>query len=455
MMTIGCPGEHRHDLTPPRLLPQALPIAMALALGTLLPSRASAFDLEYDLGTHVSYSDNITLSQTDPEDDTVVAPTVRFQVSQAGADVQIDGRGLLQYTDYLDDTYADELRAEFTGGLYWEILPSRLTMVFQDYLSQQNVEYRTRSTPDNLQQVNFFVVGPSFNAQFNPATRGQFDLRYGNTYAEESEAFNGDRYSAAARIRREITATTEITGNLEAARIEYDPAGAAANYDRWDAYFAFKLRRPMLDLSLEIGHSELDLATGGNASSPLVRGEAALELSARSHLRADLRYQLTDATQYLVTPMLDQLEGRRYFDLNYPDISVNPDVFRERSVRTSYEYNNTRTSLRLMPYYRRIAYLNPPVAGPVNDQDIKGVTFEIEYRLRPLLALELYLAREERDYVDDSRNDKNTTIDIGLAKRFTRHWSGRVGAGYRKNTSSASGEGYEENVAVLSIEYRR
>jgi len=460
-MTIGCPVERRHALAPPRPLPRALPIAMALALalGTLLPTRAVAIDLEYDLGTHISYSDNINLSQTAPQDDTVVAPTVRFEVSQAGADVQIDGRGLLQFTDYLDDSFADEFRAEFTGGLYWEMLPSRLIMVFQDYLSQQNIEFRTRTTPDNLQQVNFFVIGPSFYAHFNPAMRGQFDLRYGNTYAEETEAFNGDRYSAAVRVRREISATTEITGNLEAARIEYDPAGEAANYDRHDAYLAFNVRRPVLSLNMDLGYSQLDLESGKNTSAPLARGEVVAEVSARSRLRVDLRYQLTDATEYLITPMREVTDGQPYLDLAYPDISVNPNVFRERSVRTSYEYNAPRTSLRLMPYYRRIAYVDAAVVDPLDealsDQSIKGALLEVEYRLRPLLSAEFNFAREERDYEVDSRNDTHTTVNLGLTKRFTRHWSGRIGAGYRKNTSSVSGEGYEEKVAMLSIEYKR
>lgn len=452
-MSIRCQGKHRHTLSPRRLQQHVLPTAMALVLATLLPSRACAFDLEYDLGTYLSHSDNINLSQAAPLDDTVLAPTVRFTVDQAGADVQISGRGLLQYTDYLDDTFNDEFRADFTGGLHWEVLPSRLTLVLQDYLSQQNVDFASPATPDNRQQVNYFVAGPSFYARFNPATRGQFDLRYGNTYAEESDAFNGDRYSVAARVRREISPTMEITGNLEAAKVEYDQVGASADYDRYDAFVSIDHQRPALELNLELGHTQLDLrAVDRRFSSALVRGNVAVEVSPRSRLRADLRYQLTDATQYLVTPMLDGvLDGRRYFDLSYPSITVNPNVFRERSIRTTYEYNGVRTSLRLMPYYRRLAYLNVPA----DDQSLKGLAFDAQYRLRPLLSLGLYVGREQRDYDDSARDDKYTTIDLGLTRRFTRHWSGRIGAGYRKNRSSAGGEDYEENIVLLSVGYER
>lgn len=432
-----------------RALSRAL--ALALTFAVTLPTRAPAVELEYDVGAYLRHSDNIRLSPTAPEDDTVLEPTLRFDISQTGADAQLSGHGLVQYTDYLDDSYEDEFRGGFTGGLDWAVLPSRLNLVFQDYLSQQNINDLDRSTPDNLQHVNLFVAGPSFYAHFNPATRGQFDLRYGNTYAEKSDAFNGDRYSAAARVRREMSSTTEITGNLEAARIEYDPAGAAADYDRYDAYLTYKLRRAALDLNLDLGHSQLDRkASDGSSSAPLVRANVALKLSPRSRLRADLRYQFTDATQYLITPTLD-LDDRRFSDLTYTDVRVDPSVFRERTVRGGYEYSGVRTSLRLQPYYRRIDYLNVLA----EDQDLKGLAFDVEYRVRPLLSLSLLASQEQRDYDDLSRKDKDTTFDVGVTKRFTRHWSGSVHLRHRERDSAAPGQDYEENVALLAISYSR
>ena len=450
-MTSVTTWGRRRNRSSPRQIHRALSTALSLALASTLPSGALAFDLEYDLGTNLRHSDNINLSETAPLSDTVLEPTVRFTISQTGANVQLSGIGLVQYSDYRHDTFQDELRGGFSGGLDWAILPSRLNFVVQDYLSQQTIDEQSRSTPNNLQQINLFVAGPSVYARFSPATRGQFDLRYGNTYAERNDAFNGDRYSAAARIRHEVNATTEITGNLEAARIEYDLAGAGADYDRYDAYVAFALRRATVDLDLDLGHSQLErTGSGGSSSAPLVRGTVAWKLSARSQLRTDLRYQFTDATQYLITPKLD-FGDRRFSDLNYTDITVNPEVFRERSVRVGYVFNGVRTSLRLQPYYRRGDYLNPVL----EDQDLKGVAFDVEYRLRPLLSAVLLVSHERRDYQDLSRNDKDTRVEVGMTKRFTRHWSAGVQLRHGERDSSTPGQSYKDNVAVLSINYRR
>ena len=59
--------------------------------------------------------------------------------------------------------------------------------------------------------MNIFVAGPSFHARFNPATHGDLDLRYYNTYAEETDGFNGDRYSAAARLHRLINSVSKAS----------------------------------------------------------------------------------------------------------------------------------------------------------------------------------------------------------------------------------------------------
>lgn len=455
-MTIaGTWGYRRNHRSSPRLLHRALPTAMALAFAATFPSHALAFDLEYDIGAELAYSDNIDLSETAPQDDTLLTPKLRFDVSQAGSKVRISGHGQLHYNDYLDDTFKDELRGGFSGGLDWTILPTRLDLVFQDYLSLQPIDDLERSSPNNLQQVNLFVAGPSFYARFNPSTRGQFDLRYGNTYAEDSESFNGDRFSAAVRVRHEISPTAEITGNLEAARIEYDPAGSTANYERYDAYLSQALRRPAFDFKLDLGYSQLDLAAGNGRSSPLVRGAATWTLSERSRLRADLRYQFTDATQYLLTPTLD-FGDRSFSDIAYTDIIVEPNVFRESSVRVAYQFGGARTSMKLQPYYRRIENLSTLAAvQSLDDQTLKGLAFGLEHRFRPLLSMSLIALHERRHYDVVSRTDKDTTIDVGLTKRFTRHWSASVGVRYRERDSSAPEQGYEENFARLSITYTR
>jgi CheY-like chemotaxis protein len=106
----------------------------------------------------------------------------------------------------------------------------------RDSLSQQSVSSIAAFTPGNQQQINVFEAGPSFFARFGQTTLGQLDLRYTNSYAEETQTFNSDRYTAAARLTRELSATDRISGNLEGTRTEYDSISELYDYERYDAF---------------------------------------------------------------------------------------------------------------------------------------------------------------------------------------------------------------------------
>ncbi|MEP6634985.1 MAG: outer membrane beta-barrel protein, partial [Luteimonas sp.] len=63
--------------------------------------------------------------------------------------------------------------------------------------------------------------------------------------------------------------------------------------------------------------------------------------------------------------------------------------------------------------------------------------------------------REDRDYDDLSRTDRDSLASLGLVNQFSRHWIGRIDLQHRKRDSSAPGQDYDENAAVVSFSYRR
>ena len=426
---------------------------LLLALLAALPGTASALDLEYDVGLSVGYDDNLSLTEDNEVSDTIVTPLLRFTAEQDGPRVKVQARGDFRYPMYLDNTFDDRFRGKFAGNVDWSLLPDRLDWVFQDYMSPQQINDLASSSPDNEQQVNLFVTGPTLYARFGAATRGQFDLRYGNSYAEESDEFNGDRYSAAARVLHEIDATSKISGNLEAADIKYDSEGAASDYKRYDAYVGYGRKGPKLSFDLDLGYTQLDReASPDHDDDPLARVRADWRFSSRSLLRLTARYQFTDATQNLITPTFD-FADRDIVYLYYPDIVVDPDVYRERMAKLAYEYTSERTSLRLQPYYRRLRYFDDATLN--QDQNRTGALLDIDYRLRPLLTLSFVAGYEDRDYDDIDREDKNTTFNLGLENQFTRHWIGRIDARYLERDSNAPGRSYEDNAYFITVFYRR
>lgn len=443
----GCWRPAAHRPHPPR---RQLAAALA-ALILVAAAPAAALDLKYDLGAYLRHSDNMNLGETTEISDTVVSPFFRFDAEQTGARVQIRALGELEYNDYLDDSFDDELNGKLSARMNWAVVPERLDFVIQDYLDQQPIDQLDAFSPGNQQQVNMLVAGPTLHLRFNPVTRAQIDARYGNTYAEDTRSFRGDRYSAAARLLRDLNPTSTVSANLESTKVEYDTAGSAADYKRHDGYVGYVRHRGDLHVELDLGYSRLEREVArGHSSSALVRADADWKVSGRSRVRANIRYQYADATQSLITPTLD-FSDRSMTYLAYPDLVVDPNVFRERVAKVSYQFTADRTNLRLQPYYRRVDYVD----DRLDDQDRRGLLATIDHRLRPLTTLSLLVGHEERKYDAVARKDRDNVINLGLAHQFTRHWIGQIDLRHSERDSSAAGRSYNANSVMVSILYRR
>ncbi|MBF6024314.1 outer membrane beta-barrel protein [Lysobacter niastensis] len=446
-MTIARKGQSAIHRAPRRIRRTAL----LLSLLAVLPGTSGALDLEYDVGLSLKYGDNLSLTEDNEVSDTVLSPVVRFTAEEDSSHIKLQARGDLFYPIYLQNNFDDDFRGKFSGTLDWMIVPDRFDWVFQDYFSPQQIDELDSYSPDNVQQVNLFVTGPTLYARFGAATRGQFDLRYGNSWAETSEDFNGDRYGAAARVRHDIDAVSYITGNLEGADINYDPEGERADYKRYDAYVGYGRKGPQLSFDVDLGYTELDRDISPDKDSgALVRARADWRFSSRSLLGLTARYQYTDATQNLVTPTFD-FSNRDLIYLAYPDILVQPEVYRERMGKLVYQYKSERTTFRVQPYYRSFEYLD----DLAEDQVRAGALFDVDYRLRPLTTLSFLAGYENRDYDDTDREDDNLVVGVGLEQQFTRHWIGRFDYEYLDRDSNEAGRSYEANSVTLTVIYRR
>lgn len=442
----------RHSRSRAALRKGVLPIALLVALS----GSAWAIDVDYEVGVAAKYSDNINLSDDNPISDTVISPRMFFLVEQVGRNVELAAQGNVEYRYYTSDSFDDEVRGRFAGALNWMVIPQRLDFVVQDYLSLQPVNELVEFSPSNQQQVNVFVAGPTLHARFGSTTRGQLDMRYVNTYAEERDEFDSDRVTAAARLVRELSAIQSISANLEASDTRFDRPDRAADYRRYDGYLNTRMQRRHMDLSVDLGYSRLEfdenVTLGGRdteSSHPLARATVNWRMTPRSVLGTTVRYQVTDATQSLMTPV--DFDRRDFNDFRGPNTLSEPNVFRERLVRLRYGYTGDRTSVQFGPYYRRIRYLEEVVES----QERRGLTLSLEHRLRPRLTLSGYAAREDREFFGVAREDEDSILGVGLENRFTRHWSGRVDLQRRERDSTEASRSYSENAIMVSFSYRR
>jgi hypothetical protein len=424
-------------------------LALAAAI-VLAPPATAAVGLDYEIGASLLHSDNINLSATDPVADTVFGPQLRFDARQGGSDLRLKARGELQHLHYLGNSFPDEWRGGFAGQLEWTLLPQRLEFVAQDYLSRAPVDPFSDLSPGNQQQVNVFIAGPNVFARFGPATRGELELRYGASHADEDPRFNGHRHSAAARVLRAINATSDGSLNLEATRADFD---RSIGYTLRNAYAGYVRRHPRLDLDLAAGWSQLLPGNDAPAEgTQLLRATIDWKTTPRSTFSINLRSGFSDATEYLVAHGED-LDAPPPPDLHTGDLAVQigAGAFRERHVAFGYRHEGDRLRLQLRPYREHIRYLE----GIAPEQRSHGGTVQLDYRLRPRTTLSFIADRQQRRFVGLSRDDEDFVAIISLLDRLTRHWSVRFDLQHRQRDSSVADQAHDENAAVLAITYRR
>ena len=424
---------------------------LPLALLAALPCPAESLRVDYVLGASFLHSDNINLSETDPDSESVLSPKVSFEATQSGSSTSFKARGSLQYLDYRDNTYGDEARGDFAGQFNWMLLPQRLTLVVEDYLGRQPVDFTAGYSPGNQQQINVFTAGPSLFARFGTATRAQFDVRYSDTYAEETREFNGNRYLVAGRLFRDLGTSRWLSANVEASSIRFDLDTPSADYDRYDAFVGYRQESTRLNVDVAVGYTRLEQDNApGSESSPLARAELDWQLAPRSVLSATASYQFADTASDLVANS-SRLDTLVIEDVAAPTGLVGPAVYRQRRYEVGYRYTGERWNFQVRPYLERTDYNDATLVG----WKTRGGYANADYQLRPRLALNLSAIREDREFADGSRNDQDTLARIGLTYDFSRHLSGSVGWQRRERDSDVPGQDYRENVATISVSYRR
>ncbi|MDE2271589.1 MAG: hypothetical protein KGJ94_06340 [Xanthomonadaceae bacterium] len=440
-------GALAQTYTPPD---QANPVSTLVPATTQTPP---FFD--YAIGLGYEHTDNIDRVTTNPTGQDILQPTLSFTFNQQGSTIQAQAVGLIQYTDYLQGYFGNEFRGQLSGVLNWTISPQRLNFDVEDYSSVQPVDTRRSNSPANQQQVNIFVSGPTLSFKLGNALRGEADLRYINTTASKTKAFNSQRGLGALRVIRDLSTTASLSGNFEAVNVDFnniDPLINTQRYTEYNVYARYQSQLAHLDMDLALGGSQVDFSHDSSShSGALVRAALAWRLTSRSSLQVNASDQLDDSTANLVQP--PNLTTAMLTDptLQVGRTVISPAVFRDRSVNLGYLYRGPRFGFTLTPYYSRLRQLN----GSDLSRNGHGVVATASYLIRPLLTLGVNVGDQTTEYTSDHSRDRDRTYGVNLTRQLTPHWSWSIAFSHDGRHSTRSGFGYNENQVFAILYYRR
>jgi hypothetical protein len=426
-------------------------------LALMLPSAASAVRLDYLLELGIENNDNLNLTENDPQSANILEPLLAFVLTQEGSTVQASANGGVQYRDYLGGEFSDEFRGQLAGHLNWTMVPERLNLTVEDYLGVNPINALEPNTPNNQQQTNVFAIGPTLNFRMGPTVRGEAELRYINSYADETEDFNTNRGSAALRAIKDLSATTTVSANLTDERVDYTDSDSGPDYSRYNVFGRYTRKWNRIDLVADLGYSWLKYSdTLDDRDSPLGRGALTWRYSDRSTFGLDFAYQYSDAAT-------DMMTGGDITtiptNIATGDATTTSQPYLERRLGGSYFYAGDRFTFNFSPYYQKLDYSEADPGAPLQDaiqnQTGKGAIIGMSYLLRPLLSIGINANGENLHYDSIDRVDDTWTVSPFLRQQWARNWSWRVQYSYYKRDSTEPGQSADQNVIYFGITYTR
>jgi hypothetical protein len=454
-------------------MPTSTRLARAIVIGLAsAPTMALAGTFDYTLYAGLEHSNNIALSSNQPLSENVFTPGATFQFIQLGSTFQANVAGTVEYRKYLENHFDSQTQTQLAGQANWTVLPERLDFSVEDYAGVQPVDQLAANSPNNQQQTNVIVVGPTLRMRFGDAARGQFELRYIDSYASKVNEFDSSRGLAAFRVFRDLNPTDAISANVEFQRVDFNKQPSSANYDRKEAYLRYTSRLAHFDADILIGGTRLDFDQGRAATSPLARIQIGWQPTTQNSLSVAGTYQYADAAQDIITTpgllannvsIADRAEAIDPFantgglgrgaatGIGTGSAVIGSDVYKEKRFEASWVWQQPRLSVTVSPSYSQLRYLNDKTF----DQTGKGVSAGVGYRLRPTLTLTGFGTYERTKYDSFDRKDKTVRLGIDLGQQWNQHWSWHASVARERRTSDAVGQSYRETEFFVGVVYRR
>lgn len=418
------------------------------------------FDYRLDMG--IEHNDNVNLSENDPVSEDILRPAFGFRFSEAGSTIQAYADGVIEYRDYLSGVYANEWRSQLSGRVNWVVMPERLSFVFEDSLGVQPINTLVADAPSNLQQTNVFALGPTFNFHLGAAARGQAELRYINSYAEDTDAFDSSRFVGALRVIKDLDPTSQLSGNLQAEHIDFTHSTSGPSYDRYSLYGRYTRTLRLFDYSVDLGYTRIDSGgAGGSDSKPLVRFNADWRPSERSTLTLNAAHQYTDAASSMITTV--ELRVVPVAGAPIPTsiatggAVVNSDPYLEDRISLAYTWQGATSAFGVAPFYHKLAYLNPELHPDNNDlnESGRGANVFASWDPRPGWKIGAFANGEDLRYRGLDRSDRSFSYGAFLIQQWARHWSWRLDLTHNTRNSNVAGQSSDQNIVYVSVSYTR
>lgn len=420
----------------------AIPIEGLTGL-TSLPAEYTNYDVSAGLGE----TDNVRLSNTHPESQTLTALNGFFDFIRSGSHLDLNAVGNFSDTDYLEGAYGNQVLGRFDGIADLTLWEHRFKWLVRDDYGNQQVDLLESLTPTNLQRVNVFSTGPDLTLQPTLTTFVEMTGIYSrNSWQDEPFSGNTETGTLTAGHQLSPTSTISLVGqvqeerfdntSLDTGNIDYQVREYYGRYALVDARSAVDLQAgvaqandrgtwtssPLLTLSLSRSVSPFSTVhlTGGRDFSNAMGSFSSLDTGATGGIPVGAATQTTGNAVH-----------------TYGNLS--------------WAYQRLRTGVSLSGGWERQNY---DVASRFNFTTT-DIALSLRRQLTPRLSATVMATADRGQYGNQGFTNTYGTVDAGLVYR-PGTWVvvyGRYDHQFRRSSGLTQGFGYDENRIYVMVGY--
>lgn len=415
---------------------------MLLAAGCTLcqVQNAHALRADYTVGVQAEYTDNITLTDTNTEDEVPLSLLGGVLLEHAAAELDVNVRGLVDYRNYLQDTYDNETLGSLSAAAEWRPMPGLLHLVVEDYFTQTAINTAAPETPDNRVNANAFTIGPDLFFRLAPATTLEAQVRRSEYYFEDTVA-DSSRNSIGAGLVRAIRPQLSVSANVGYEDAEFSE-NSRNDFSKFDYFARADLERGRTELTVDAGMSDIDRAVADDVDGFLGRLMLGRQIRTNARVDLELSSQYTDSGVDMLTA------GSSPFDFDRSGAQVSGDIFRDNRIEARYHSGTAERNWGLYFTVRDEDYEVLP-----QDRKSAGVRLELRRGIAESTYANAFVRYRKEDYTDVDLVNKDSELGLGVERRLTRQISARLDYIYNTRDSDDADFDYEENRILFLVYY--
>ena len=429
----------------PRSRSKGLHVALAcwaaFSCGSLL-----AGQYDYGGGYSLTYDSNITRTP-DPRSEWTNALFLGVAYEEHTVDLNARFLGQAEYRNYLRNVYQDDHSGYVNGAAIWTISPQLFSWTAEENFRQVRVNLTQADVPTNRTEVSAFSTGPDFTIRFDAVNAAEIGGRY-DRFDIRGPGDN-QRYSGYARLIHRVSPYTTLSGNFEAARIDFEDSVTFPQVFRMDGFVRFDMRQLPHVLTLDIGTSrvtrqgapELDGRLGRFVFSRQLTSESTLEVSYLSQYSDTF----TDSLRAIAGPMFPADSA---IVPGADVVTGDPYYLQRGEIDFSSGAPGARFGYSLRGYARKVDYLTENL-----DFNDWGTWLDLSWR--PAFPTRVYLVGRysRRTFLDFDETDVDSTRTAGVTYALNRNMSLTFEASQTVHSSTIPSSGYVDWRGVLLLGY--